>query len=143
MFCGDRRCPPSSESSGKSEFRLTQTASVSGGQPARKMVDAVHERFNIDLHLEVGASRDFAQSGGLWRSRIGRRSFMAIFGHRLMTVISSTSRAAGERQPYADRDHVADGEIRPAASAAGLRLANATPSSISPASATLRTVQQR
>jgi hypothetical protein len=54
--------PPSSESSGKSEFRLTQTASVSGGQPARKMVDAVHERFNIDLHLEVGASRDFAQS---------------------------------------------------------------------------------
>jgi len=28
-------------------------------QPTRKMVDAVHKRFNIDLQLEVGASRHF------------------------------------------------------------------------------------
>jgi hypothetical protein len=26
------------------------------------MVDAVHERFNIDLHLAVGAWHDFAQA---------------------------------------------------------------------------------
>jgi hypothetical protein len=48
------------------------------------MVDAVHKRFNIDLHLAVGAWHDFAQAFGLLSNRIGRNTFEAIFSHRLL-----------------------------------------------------------
>jgi len=62
------------------------------------MVDAVHERFNIDLHLAVGAWHDFAQAlGSCPTVSVGTssRRFSAIAC--LITVISSTSRVAGQR----------------------------------------------
>jgi len=59
-----------------------------------KMVDAVHKRFNIDLHLEVGASRRFdrgrGRSGGTRRRLSARFSAVAY----LVAVVSSTSRVA-------------------------------------------------
>jgi hypothetical protein len=57
------------------------------------MVDAVHERFNIDLHLAVGAWHDFAQAlGSCPTVSVGTssRRFSAIAC--LIAAISSTSR---------------------------------------------------
>lgn len=62
------------------------------------MVDAVHERFNIDLHLAVGAWHDFAQAlGSCPTVSVGTssRRFSAIAC--LIAVISSTSRVTGQR----------------------------------------------
>jgi hypothetical protein len=60
----------------------------------QEMVDAVYERFNIDLHLAVARLARLRASVELAR-RIGRNVFEAIFGHRsLDCIISSTPRVA-------------------------------------------------
>jgi hypothetical protein len=115
------------------------------------MVDAVHKRFNIDLHLEVGTSRHFARGVAVVQpytsaplQPVSRGSLDC--RHFLDVARCDARRQVGIMLPMQESvsiRRVSVGTVRPAYWGR-LALANATPSPIPPARASpVRTTKRR